>query len=225
MEGGTGGLVRRDAAAAGQVETAIRKDPDVTGVVSVIGVTPINADAECRPARHHAALARRAQDAGDDDHRAAAAGGRRASPASSSTSSRCRTSRSRPASSRAQYQYTLTGTDAQEVDDVGATAGRSSCARRAILRDVASEAQDDGFAPERQRRSRHRRPARHLDADDQRHAERCLRPAADFDHLRAGQPVPRDPRGEAANTRTIRTRCRSSMSRPPALRRWHSPPR
>ena len=49
-----------------------------------------------------------------------------------------------------------------------------------------------------QRRPREGRPARHLDADRQRHAQRCLRPAADLDHLRAGQPVPRDPRGRAA---------------------------
>ena len=33
-----------------QVEAAIRADPDVAGVVSVIGVSPINADAQCRPA-------------------------------------------------------------------------------------------------------------------------------------------------------------------------------
>ena len=79
------------------VESAIRKDPEVTGVVSVIGVTPINATPECRPARHHAALARPAQDAGDDGHRAAAAGGRRDPRRHRLTSSRCRTSRSRRA--------------------------------------------------------------------------------------------------------------------------------
>ncbi len=60
-----------------EVETAIRKDPEVTGVVSVIGVTPLNATPECRPHRHHAALARRARDAGHDRHRTAAAGRRR----------------------------------------------------------------------------------------------------------------------------------------------------
>ena len=54
------------------VEAVIRKDPEVTGVVSVIGVTPINATPECRTARHHAAFARSAQDAGDIGHRAVA---------------------------------------------------------------------------------------------------------------------------------------------------------
>ena len=43
------------------VADEIRQDPDVTGVVSVVGVSPLNADAECRAARHHAAAARRAQ--------------------------------------------------------------------------------------------------------------------------------------------------------------------
>ena len=98
--------------------------------------------------------------------------------------------------SRAQYQYTLTGTDVQEVDDWASKLAqklRSS----AIMQDVASEAQNDGFRLDVAGRSRHRRPARNLDADHRRHLERCLRPAPDFDHLRAGEPVPRDPRGEA----------------------------
>ena len=46
--------------------------------------------------------------------------------------------------SRAQYQYTLTGTDVQEVDDWASKLAqklRSS----AIMQDVASEAQNDGF--------------------------------------------------------------------------------
>src|SRR5205807_2485882 len=40
--------------------------------------------------------------------------------------------------------------------------------------------------------------ARHLDAGRQRHAQRRLRPAADLDDLCPGQPVPGDPRGDAA---------------------------
>ena len=47
-------------------------------------------------------------------------------------------------------------------------------------------------------RPRNRRPARRFHADRHRHAERRLRPAADLDHLWAGQPVPRDPGGDAA---------------------------
>ena len=92
-----GGLVHRDEAAAGhgrerhpqgsrrhRRRLGHRRDPD-------------QRHAECRPSRHHVALARRAQDAGDDGHRAAAAGGRRGARRRRLLSSRCRTSRSRPA--------------------------------------------------------------------------------------------------------------------------------
>ena len=48
------------------------------------------------------------------------------------------------------------------------------------------------------RRPRAGRTARRLDAERHRHAQRRLRPAADFDHLRPGQPVPRHPGGAAA---------------------------
>ena len=41
------------------VEDLIRADPDVTGVVSVIGVSPAQRHAQCRPAHHHAQAARR----------------------------------------------------------------------------------------------------------------------------------------------------------------------
>ena len=47
-------------------------------------------------------------------------------------------------------------------------------------------------------RPRAGRPARRLDAERQRHAQRRLRPAADFHHLRPGQPVPRHPGSAAA---------------------------
>ena len=87
---------------------------------------------------------------------------------------------------------------------LGGEAGRSSCRSSPLLRDVASEAQDDGLRMQVAGRPRNRRAARHLDADCQRHAERRVRPAADLDHLRAGQPVSRHPGGEAANIRTIR---------------------
>ena len=42
------------------VEATIRKDPEVAGVVSVVGVTPINATPNAATVRDHAALARRA---------------------------------------------------------------------------------------------------------------------------------------------------------------------
>ena len=46
--------------------------------------------------------------------------------------------------SRAQYQYTLVGSDANEVGDVGGPADREAAHVR-LLRDVASEAQDGGL--------------------------------------------------------------------------------
>ena len=61
MEGGQDVSFIEMQRLSGEVERVIRQDPDVTGVVSVIGVTPLNATPECRPARHHAAPARRAR--------------------------------------------------------------------------------------------------------------------------------------------------------------------
>ena len=63
------------------VEATIRKDPEVAGVVSVVGVTPINATPNAARLRDHAAAARRAAHLGDDRDRAAAAARCCASPA------------------------------------------------------------------------------------------------------------------------------------------------
>src|SRR5471032_2687484 len=48
------------------------------------------------------------------------------------------------------------------------------------------------------RRSRTRGPSRGLDAGRERHALRRVRPAADFDDLRPGEPISRDPGSDAA---------------------------
>ena len=125
------------------VETAIRKDPDVTGVVSVIGVSPMNAT----PNAGRLAITLRSRD-------------ERKTPVTTIIDRLQRAVAAVPGvivyfqpvqdiqistrMSRAQYQYTLTGTDVQEVDDWASKLAqklRSS----AIMRDVASEAQDDGF--------------------------------------------------------------------------------
>ena len=99
--------------------------------------------------------------------------------------------------SRAQYQYTLTGTSAAEVEPVGGPAGGAA----AILADHARRrlrGAGRGPAAECERRPRARRPARRLAAGRQRHAQLGLRPAPDLDHLRAVEPVPRHPGGDAA---------------------------
>ena len=48
--------------------------------------------------------------------------------------------------SRTQFQYTLLDTDAQELADLGAAAGGSSCGRCRTFKDVATDQQSDGFA-------------------------------------------------------------------------------
>ena len=191
-------LVRRDAAPhRTTIEAIVRADPDVTGVVSVIGVTPLNAT----PNAGRLAITLKPRDQRsahvDRDHRPAEGRGRRHS----------------------RHDGLFPG-DAGHPDlhprqprAVPVHAGRHRCRRGAAngpnklarqlrgdpaLREVASEAQEGG-------------PRVNVDVDrekagrlgvsmqsDHRHAQRRLRPAADFDHLRPGQPVPRHPGGAAA---------------------------
>ena len=114
--------------------------------------------------------------------------------------------------SRAQYQYTLVGTDRARGRRMGATSWRSALRGDPALREVASEAQEGGPRVDVQRRPRAGRPARRLDAERHRHALRRLRPAADFDDLRPGQPVSRHPGGAAALPAGPDLRCRRSTS-------------
>ncbi len=125
------------------VETAIRKDPDVSGVVSVIGVTPLNAT----PNAGRLAVTLRARDQRKETVAPIIARLKRlVAPIPGVTvyfqpvqeiqiSTRV---------SRAQFQYTMTGADAKEV---GTWAKRlaEQLQGSSVLRDVASEAQDDGL--------------------------------------------------------------------------------
>jgi multidrug efflux pump len=125
------------------VENAIRQDPDVSGVVSVVGVTPLNAT----PNAGRLAVTLRPRDERKETvapiierlkQRVAPIPGVRVffQPVQDiQISTRL---------SRAQFQYTLTGADAKDVGDWAdrlATRLQSS----SVLRDVASEAQDDGL--------------------------------------------------------------------------------
>jgi multidrug efflux pump len=126
-----------------QVEDVIRKDADVAGVVSVVGSSPINAT----PNVGHAKIALRSRDdrkASLDavvqrlEHEVGAIPGvvvyfQPVQDVQISTRA-----------SRAQYQYTLTGTEAQ---DVSAWAARLTQAlqRDTALRDVATESQEGGL--------------------------------------------------------------------------------
>jgi multidrug efflux pump len=125
------------------VESAIRKDPDVTGVISVIGVTPINAT----PNAARLAITLRSRD-------------QRKTPVTTVIERLQQAVTAVPGVivyfqpvqdiqistrvSRAQFQYTLSGTD---TDEVGKWATRLSQQMQAspLLQDVASEAQDNGF--------------------------------------------------------------------------------
>jgi multidrug efflux pump len=125
------------------VESTIRKDPDVVGVASVIGVTPVNAT----PNAGRLAITLRPRD-------------QRKAPVTAVIERLQKAVAAIPGvivffqpvqdiqistrMSRGQYQYTLAGTDTKEV---GAWAARlaQELKTSALLRDVASEAQDNGF--------------------------------------------------------------------------------
>jgi multidrug efflux pump len=125
------------------VEGAIRKDPDVTGVVTVIGVTPINAT----PNAARLAITLRPRDD-------------RKTPVTTVIERLQQAVAAVPGVvvyfqpvqdiqistrlSRAQYQYTLTGTDPTEVGDWAAKLA-DKLETSPIMNDVASEAQDNGF--------------------------------------------------------------------------------
>ncbi len=125
------------------VEAAIRKDPEVVGVASVVGVTPINAT----PNAARFAITLRSRDA-------------RRTPVTTVIDRLQRQVERIPGVilffqpvqdiqiatriSRAQYQYTLTGTSAEEVS-LWAERLAERLQASPIMREVASEAQDDGL--------------------------------------------------------------------------------
>jgi multidrug efflux pump len=125
------------------VETAIRADPDVHAVASVIGVTPINAT----PNAGRLAITLRPRD-------------ERNAPVTAVIERLQRAVAGVPGVvvffqpvqdvqigtriSRAQYQYTLAGTDGKEVGEWSARLAEE-LQSSPLLRDVASEAQNDGF--------------------------------------------------------------------------------
>ena len=171
------------------------RTPTSTGVVSVIGVTPINAT----PNAGRLAITLRSRDERKTPVTTIIERLQQAVAAIPGVTVYFQPVQDIQIStrvSRAQYQYTLTGTDRAEV---AAWAARLAQQLQSspLLRDVASEAQDNGFRMRVQVDREMRRPPRRLDADRHRHPERRIRPAPDFDHLRPGQPVPRHPGGDA----------------------------
>jgi len=125
------------------VEATIRKDPEVVGLVSVVGVTPINAT----PNAARFAITLRPRDV-------------RRTPVMTVIERLQQQLLRVPGVvmyfqpvqdiqistriSRAQYQYTLTGTSAEDVS-LWAERLAERLQQSPIMRDVASEAQDDGL--------------------------------------------------------------------------------
>ena len=125
------------------VESAIRKHPEVTGVVSVIGVTPINAT----PNAGRLAVTLRSRDERKTSVSAVIERLQQAVAAVPGVIVYFQPVQDIQIStrlSRAQYQYTLTGTDR---DEVGSWAARLTQQMQSspLLQDVASEAQDSGL--------------------------------------------------------------------------------
>jgi multidrug efflux pump len=125
------------------VEEAIRKDPEVAGVVSVIGVTPINAT----PNAGRLAITLRPRDQRKTSVTDAIERLQKAVatvPGVVVFFQPVQDIQISTRLSRAQYQYTLTGTDSKEVDDWAAKLTQE-LKRSPELQDVASEVQNDGF--------------------------------------------------------------------------------
>src|SRR6266536_838266 len=125
------------------VVAAIRRDPDVTGVVSVIGVSPLNPT----PNAGHLAITLKAR----DQRRAVVADiVQRLKalvapiPGMVVYFQPVQDIQLSTRASRAQYQYTLTGTDAPAVSD-GSVKLADRLRAEAALREVASEAQEGGL--------------------------------------------------------------------------------
>jgi len=127
----------------GDVVAAIRRDPDVTGVVSVIGVSPLN----LTPNAGHLAITLKARDA---RHAVVAEIAERLKdhvapiPGMVVYFQPVQDIQLSTRASRAQYQYTLTGTDAPAVSDWSVKLADRLRAEPA-LREVASEAQEGGL--------------------------------------------------------------------------------
>ena len=179
--------------------TRCAQDPDVTGVVSVVGVSPLNATPNAGRLKITLQAARRAQGAWSTEiiDRLQARGRRHPRhdgllPAGAGHPDLRRARAARSTSTR------WSRTDAAEVAHVVGPAGRGAARQR---RRCAT------CRPRRRRAACarcvkvDREKAGRLGVSmqvDQRHAQRRVRPAPDLHHLRPGEPVPRGARGRAA---------------------------
>jgi multidrug efflux pump len=126
-----------------EIEGVIRKDPDVTGVVSVVGVTPLNAT----PNASRLAITLRPRDQRTDmvsaiidrlKHQVAIV------PGTALYFQPVQDIQISTRVSRAQFQYTMTGTSQTEVDE-WSTRLAQKLQSSPVMVDVASEAQNNGL--------------------------------------------------------------------------------
>jgi len=125
-----------------EIEAILRKDPDVIGVVSVIGVSPINAT----PNAGRLAITLKPQSERDDHVEAIIARFKRAVAGVPGMKVYFQATQDIQIStrvSRAQYQYTLVGTDSAEVLN-WANQLVARLRGNPVMREVASEAQEGG---------------------------------------------------------------------------------
>ncbi len=126
-----------------EVERVVRNDPEVAGVVSVVGVTPINAT----PNAARLAITLRSRDVRKTPVTTVIERLQQAValiPGVTVFLQPVQDIQISTQLSRAQYQYTLTGTDAREVGEWAERLTRQ-LQRSDLLSDVSSEAQDEGF--------------------------------------------------------------------------------
>ncbi len=127
----------------GVVEAAIRQDPDVVGVVSVVGVTPLNAT----PNAGRLAITLRPRDQRTETVAPIIERLKRLVapiPGMTVFFQPAQDIQISTRMSRAQFQYTLTGADTKDVAE-WADRLTGQLQSSSVLRDVASEAQDDGL--------------------------------------------------------------------------------
>ena len=198
-----------------EVTGAVRKDPAVEGVVSVVGVGQLNPT----PNVSHLKITLKPRAERERAHR------RRGRPAGARGGGHPRRHRLLPAGAgradRHPHQPRAVPVHARQHRRGEVTEWTKKLAAELASSPVAErrEPRDHGHRPARahRRRPRGRGSARRHRAGGERRAERRLRAAAGVDHLRAGEPVPRRAGGDAAvPQRPLASSTGSTFPRPTA---------
>ena len=178
------------------VADAVRNDPAVDSVVSIVGVGDLNTTPNLAHLKITLKAAQGARSPFRRPRRPPGRPGRR-----HSRRHRLLPAGSRRADRHAQQPRPVPVRAGQHRRRRGRGMGEAAGSRaRLIARAARRQSRDPERRPARPHRGRPRDggPPRRDRAGGQRRAERRLRPAPGVDHLRAGQPVPRRARGDAA---------------------------